>query len=183
VIASAEITAFNCSDGVAIPGALPVRPEELTLSGTPLDKAKVTRVIKGTGRHFKAGQYMDTQDVAGQLRAWHGFAQDMRGFLDETLPKADELHEFEVALTGFLNSCDEKYGGVVVPLSGSARGMAPVAGYFINRAADADAHARMMAVFRDVFRAQIEIVLDDATALLETIAADHAGANEMRAAG
>jgi len=183
VIASAEVTAFNCSDGVAIPGGLPVRPEDLALPGAQLDKAKVTRAIKGAGRHFDAGQYMKTQDVAGQLRAWHEFAQEMRAFMDETLPTADELHEFEVALTGFLNRCDEKYGGVVVPLSGSARGMPPVAGYYINRAADAEAHGRMMGVFRDVFRAQIENVLGDATTLLETIAADHADATEMRAAG
>ena len=174
VIASAEVTAFNCSDGVAIPGALPVPPEELALPGAPLDKSRVKRAIKGAGRHFEAGAYMDTQDAAGRLQAWHEFAGEMRGFMDETLPSADELSAFEVALTGFLNSCDEKYGGVVVPLSGSARGMAPVAGYFINRAADPQAHARMMAVFRDVFRAQIELVLEDATALLESIASDHA---------
>ncbi|MBT4907270.1 MAG: DUF115 domain-containing protein [Rhodospirillaceae bacterium] len=187
VIAGAEITAFNCSDGVAIPGALPVRPEDLALPGAPLDKAKVTRAIKGAGRHFEAGRYMETQDVAGQLRSWLAFAQEMRVFMDEVLPTADELHEFEVALTRFLNRCDEEYGGVVVPISGSARGMPPIAGYFINRAADADAHARMMGVFRDVFRTQIENLLGDATGLMESIAADHAreGADtsEMRAAG
>jgi hypothetical protein len=65
--------------------------------------------------------------------------------------------------------------------------MPPIAGYFINRAADADAHARMMGVFRDVFRTQIENLLGDATGLMESIAADHAreGADtsEMRAAG
>ena len=80
---------------------------------------------------------------------------------------------------------------MVVPLSGSARRMPAVAGYYLNRAADPDAQARMMHVFRDVFRAQIEHILDDATVLLESIAADvshedagaPAGANELRAAG
>ena len=187
VIAGAEVTAFNCSDGVAITGALPVRPEDLALPGARLDKAKVKRVIKGAGRHFDAGQYMDTQDVAGHLQSWHGFAREMRAFMDETLPTADDLDAFEVALTRFLDRCDGEYGGVVVPISGSARGMSPIAGYFINRAADAEAHARMMGVFRDVFRTQIEGVLGDATALMESIAADHAredaDTNEMRAAG
>jgi len=107
----------------------------------------------------------------------------MRAFLDDVLPAAEHLHDFEAALTEFLNRCDEEYGGVVVPLSGSARGMPPVAGYYINRAADADAHARMMGIFRDVFRTHIENILDDATGLLERIAADHTGANELRAAG
>ena len=187
VIASAEITAFNCSDGVAIPGTLPVRPEELALPGAPLDKAKVVRAIKGASRHFNARAYMDTQNIAGQLRNWHAFAREMRAFMDETLPTADALHEFEVVLTRFLNRCDAQYGGVVVPVSGSARGMPPVAGYYINRAADQTAHARLMGVFRDVFRTQIENILDDAAGLMEAIAADHAtkdlDANERRAAG
>lgn len=183
VIAGAEVTAFNCSDGVAIPGALPVRPEDLAIPGAGLDKAKVVRAIKGAGRHFDAGCYMDTQDAEGQLRVWHEFAREMRAFMDDVLPSAKQLHDFEAALTEFLNRCDEEYGGVVVPLSGSARGMPPVAGYYINRAADAHAHAQMMGIFRDVFRTQIENILDDATGLLEGIAADHAGANELRAAG
>jgi len=183
VIASAEVTAFNCSDGVAIPGALPVRPEELEITGAALDKARIVRAIKGTSRHYDAGAYLDTQDVAGNLRTWHEFAGEVRDFMDKALPEADELYEFEVALTQFMNRCDEKYGGVVVPLSGSARGMPPVAGYYVNRAADADAQAQMMSIFRDVFRAQIENILDDATGLLEGIAAERAGAGELRAAG
>ena len=187
VIASAQITAFNCSDGVAIPGALPVRPEELALPGAQLDKTKVVRAIKGAARHFDAGHYMDTQDVAGQLQAWRAFAVEMRAFLDETLTTAEHLHEFESALALFLARSDEKYGGVVVPLSGSARSMPPIAGYFINRAPDPDAYARMMGVFRNVFRAQIEHILDDATGLMESIATDHshdpAALNERRATG
>jgi hypothetical protein len=187
VIAGAQITAFNCSDGVAIPGAVPVRPEELALPGAQLDKAKVVRAIKGTARHFDAGHYMETQDVAGQLQAWRAFAAEMRAFLDETLTTAEHLHEFEAALALFLARSDEKYGGVVVPLSGSARSMPPIAGYFINRAPDPDANARMMGVFRNVFRAQIEHILDDATELIESIATDHsndpAALNERRAAG
>lgn len=183
VISSAEVMAFNCSDGVAIPGALPVHPEDLKVPGGKLDKAKVVQAIKRSGRHFNAGRYMDTQDAEGQLRVWHKFAQEMRAFMDDVLPAAAQLHDFEVALTQFLTRCDEEYGGVVVPLSGSARGMPPVAGYYINRAADADAHARMMGIFRDVFRTQIENILVDATGLLEGIAAEHAGAGELRAAG
>lgn len=183
VISGAEVTAFNCSDGIAIAGALPVRPEALEIPGAALDKARVVRAIKGTSRQYDRGVYMETQDVAGRLRDWHAFAQEMRDFMDEALSASDELHEFEVALTRFITRCDAQYGGVVVPVSGSARGMAPIAGYFVNRAPDADARARMMDIFRANFRTQIEHILDDATALLEGIAKDHNGVTEMRVAG
>ncbi len=183
VIARAEVTAVNCSDGVAIPGAAPVRPEELTMSGASLDKERVVRAIKGASRHYTAGDYMASQDVGGQLQLWHAFAAEMRAFMDETLPAADTLDAFEAELTRFVTRCDEQYGGVTVPVSGSARGMAPVAGYFVNRAPDAEMHERMMEIFRDGFRAHIEAILDDATVLFEDIAATHGGANQMRATG
>ena len=54
-----------------------------------------------------------------------------------------------------------------VPVSGSARSMVPVAGYFVNRAGDGATAERLMAAFREVYREQVERVLDEGGALLD----------------
>jgi hypothetical protein len=44
--------------------------------------------------------------------------------------------------------------------------MVPVAGYYLNRAEDDEAQARLMDVFRTTYRAQVERILDDGSALM-----------------
>ena len=46
MIANAGIDAVNCSDGVAIAGAQPVKPDDLTFTGSALDKALVRERVK-----------------------------------------------------------------------------------------------------------------------------------------
>lgn len=181
VISAAEVNAFNCSDGVAIAGASPLRPEELSIADTPLDKAAVLEALKGASDHFAPGTYMDTQDAAGAFETWQAFAAEMRDFVDRVLPAEDTLEGFEEKLVPFLEGCDQRYGGVVVPVRGSASSMVPVAGFYLNRAPDADTHAQMMDIFRSVYRERMEHMLEDATRLLGSIAANHAGMAEIKA--
>lgn len=183
IISAAEVATFNCSDGIAIEGALPVRPEDLSIPRDKLDKADVLDAIKGASDHFEPGAYLDTQDVAGAFEAWQAFAGEVRQFLDTVLNTEDQLLRFEEKLATFLEGCDRQYGGVVVPLRGSAQSMVPVAGYYLNRAPDRETQARMMDIFREVFRERIEFILDDATDVLGTIVTNHAGVTELKAAG
>jgi hypothetical protein len=183
LITQAEIKAFNCSDGIAIAGATPLRPKNLTVSGQKIDKARLLETFKGHCLYQAPGTYFDSQDVDGVLADWHGFRCDVLAFLDDTLAGVRDLEALDDALTGFIDICDQTYGGVVVPLRGSMLSMLPVAGYFVKRAPDDDIRARLMNVFRDVYRTQVVRMLDDATAMLEAIAADHGAPVELEATG
>lgn len=183
MIANAGIDAVNCSDGVAIAGARPLQPELLEMSGRALDKANVVARIKSRTRHFAPGTYLAEQDVAGAVEHVHAFAGEVRAFLDGQLPHLGDLAEFEAALVQFLEKSDAAYGGAVVPLRGSMRAMVPVAGYFLNRAGDDEMRTRLMTVFRDCFRAQVERMLDDQAGMFDAIAAEHVPHTAMRAAG
>ena len=44
--------------------------------------------------------------------------------------------------------------------------MVPVAGYYMNRAVDAADEARLMDVFRTVYRAEIDRILDGGSAVM-----------------
>jgi hypothetical protein len=47
--------------------------------------------------------------------------------------------------------------------------MVPVAAYYVNRAADAADRARAMEIFRTTYRAEIERILTDGTALMTNL--------------
>ncbi len=176
------IEAVNCSDGIAISGARPVRSADLEIGGT-LNKAGVLGRIKAMTRHFPRGTYLDPENVDAAVAHWNGFAHDTREFLADLETKTNDLVSFEAELVGFIEASDAKYGGAVVPLRGSMHSMVPVAGFFLNRARD-DAHrARMMSVFRGIFREQVERMLADGTGMFNAIAAQHGAGPELRAAG
>ncbi|MCZ6453863.1 MAG: hypothetical protein O6909_06435, partial [Alphaproteobacteria bacterium] len=63
-------------------------------------------------------------------------------------------------------SAAEKYGGVTIVVGGSARSMVPVAAYYLNRAVDAAACARLFEIFRTIFRDEIERILDDGSSMM-----------------
>lgn len=183
MIAQAGITAVNCSDGVAIDGAAPVRPGDLSMARNPLNKQKVLSALKSACVHQEPGSYLVNQDVPDVLARWHSCAADVRQFLGEELSQATDLHALEEALARFVETRDRQYGGVLVPLEGSMRAMVPVAGYFLNRVADAQDRTRLLETFKDVFREQVERMLTDCSAMLDGIDAAHGMARELQAAG
>lgn len=169
VIAAAGLTVRNCSDGVMIAGAEPLAPSELVLDNAPLDKAGVAGTVKEASVHYPAGAFLFDQDVPAVTRNWHSFAADLRAHLDAKLEQSDSVQRFDRHLRDFLASAAQKYGGVSVMVSGSARSMAPVASYYLNRAADDAARARMTEVFCATFRAEIERILVDGTELISNL--------------
>ncbi|NKB48058.1 MAG: DUF115 domain-containing protein [Alphaproteobacteria bacterium] len=166
VIAAAGLTVRNCSDGVMIGGAQPLPPDDLVLTNAPLDKTAIAEAVKTSSVHFTPGAYLIDQDVAAVTNNWNAFAGELRAQLDTSLDTADDIHRFDQQLRGFLDGAATKFGGVTIMVAGSARSMAPVAGYYLNRAPDAAAQASLMDVFRATYRAEIERILDDGTALM-----------------
>jgi hypothetical protein len=166
VIAAAGLTVHNCSDGVMIDGATPLPPNDLTLANAPLDKNAVAETVKTSSAHFTPGAYLIDQDVPGVINNWHEFAAAFRAHLETNLDNAENINQFDQRLRDFLDHAAEKFGGVTIVPGGSARSMVPVAGYYLNRAEDDEAQARLMDVFRTTYRAQIERILDDGSALM-----------------
>ncbi len=181
VIAAAGLTVRNCSDGVMIAGAQPLPPGELTLTNQPLDKTAVVETIKTGSAHYTPGAFLIDQDVPAVINNWHGFAAALRGHLDENLESAGDIHQFGSRLRNFLDAAAEKYGGVAIMAGGSARSMVPVAAYYLNRAPDAAAHARLMEIFRTTFRAEIERILIDGSQVMANL--DASPASLLRQAG
>lgn len=181
VIAAAGLTVRNCSDGVMIAGAQPVPPGELTLTNQPLDKTAVVETVKTGSAHYTPGAFLIDQDVPTVINNWHGFAAALRGHLDENLESAGDIHQFGSRLRNFLDAAAEKYGGVAIMAGGSARSMVPVAAYYLNRAPDAAAHARLMEIFRTTFRAEIERILIDGSQVMANL--DASPASLLRQAG
>lgn len=161
VIAATGMTVRNCSDGAMIAGAQPLPPEELTLTNDPLDKTAVVETVKTSSVHYTPGAFLIDQDVPAVTNSWYEFSAALRGHLDENLEAADDIHQFNRRLRNFLDSAAAKYGGVTILVGGSVRSMVPVAAYFLNRATDAKAQARLMEIFRTTFRAEIERILAD----------------------
>lgn len=182
MIVNAGIAAFNCSDGVAIAGATPLRPDALTMPGLPINKTKVLLGLKSACTHQPAGSYLVDQDVSGTVARWHDCAHDVRDFL-AAMNEDETLDAFEERLVRFVERCDVVHNGTLSPICGSMRSMVPVAGYFLNRAADNDARAALVSVFRDVYRAEVDRMLDDCSEMLNAIDASHGGMPELQAAG
>ncbi len=183
MISQAGITAFNCSDGVAIAGATPVRPDDLTMPRRLLDKTKVLRALKGTCIHQEPGTYLAAQNVPGMVAHWHACARDVREFLDEILPQADSLDAFETALGRFVKKSERTHEGAMTPIQGSMLSMIPVAGYFLNRAPNPQSRMQIFGVFQEVFRDQVERMLADCSNMLDGIAAGKSDSNRLQATG
>jgi hypothetical protein len=181
VIAAAGLTVRNCSDGVMIAGAQPLPPGALALTNQPLDKTAVVEAVKTGSVHYTPGAYLIDQDVPAVSNNWHEFAAALRGHLDENLQAAGDIHQFDLRLRNFLGTAAGKYGGVTVMASGSARSMVSVAGYYLNRAPDAAAQARLMEIFRTAFRAEIERILADGSDVMAKL--DTAPASLRQQAG
>jgi len=169
VIAAAGLTVRNCSDGVMIAGAQPLPPGDLALTNAPLDKTAVVETVKTGSAHYTPGAFLIDQDVPAITNSWHEFAAALRANLDENLEAADDIHQFNRRLRNFLDAAAAKYGGVTTLVGGSARSMVPVAAYFLNRAADAAAYARLMEIFRITFRAEIERILADGAGVMANL--------------
>lgn len=182
MIANAELTAFNCSDGVAIAGANPLRPDDLVMPGRPINKTRILLNLKAACAHQPAGAYLAERDVSGIVARWHAGAADVREFLDENLTCAG-IDDFEDRLVRFIDQSEAQHDGVLAPILGSMRSMVPVAGYFLNRAPDPETKARFMTTFRLVYREQVERLLVDCSAMLDAINAAHGANSELRAAG
>lgn len=182
MISQAGIAAVNCSDGVAIEGAMPVQPDALDMPRKPLNKAKVLSALKKACVYQAPNSYLAAQNIPDVLARWHSCAADVRQFLDEELSTATNLHDLEEALARFVETRDLTYDGVLVPIEGSMRAMVPVAGYFLNRAADPQSRAQLLNVFRDVFRDQVERMLADCTTMLDGVAVSHSERTEFRVA-
>lgn len=183
VISQAEISAINCSDGVAIEGAAPVRPHELEMPRLPLNKMKVLRALKAACAYQAPGSYLSKQNLPGVMARWHAGAEAVRKFLDEKVPAATSLEDLEAALMRFVEANDFAHDGILVPIQGSMQAMVPVAGYYINRAPDAQSRSQYLDLFRDVFREQVERMLVDCTAMLNEIDVAHRTSTELQAAG
>lgn len=183
MISQAGITAVNCSDGVAIAGAAPVRPHALEMPRNPLNKMKVLRALKAACLHQAPGSYLPAQNLPGVMARWRACAAEVQKFLEETLPEATSLEAFEDALARFVAARDVKHDGVLVPIQGSMQAMVPVAGYFINRAPDLERRSEYLDAFKEVFREQVERMLDDCTAMLDQIDTTHGVPTELQAAG
>lgn len=169
VIAAAGLTVHNCSDGALISGARPLPADDLRLPNEALNKTAVIETVKTASAHFTPGAYLLDQDVPSIISNWHEFAAALRAHLDTTLDNANDIYKFDRQLREFFDTAAAKYGGVTVMVAGSARSMAPVAGYFINRAADDTMRARQMEIFRATYRSEIERILDDGTALMTAL--------------
>jgi hypothetical protein len=166
VIAAADLTVRNCSDGVMIAGAQPLPPSDLLLTNLPLDKTAVVETVKTGSAHYTPGAYLIDQDVPAVINHWHGFAAALRSHLGTHLESADDIHQFSQRLREFFDGAAGKYGGVTIMVAGSARSMVPVAAYYLNRTADAADRARLMEVFRTTYRAEIERILSDGTTMM-----------------
>lgn len=182
MIANANMTAFNCSDGVAISGAEPLRPDDLVMPGHPINKTRVLLSLKSSCAHQPSASYLAERDVSGIVARWHACAADVRDFLQDSQACAS-LDDFEDSLVRFIAQCEARHDGALAPILGSMRSMVPVAGYFLNRAPDTESASRFMSVFRDVYCEQVEYMLTDCSAMLDAIDAAHGAALELQAAG
>ena len=169
VIAAAGLTVHNCSDGVMIAGAQPLPPSDLVLANPPFDKITVAETVKTGSAHFTPGAYLIDQDTHAVANNWRAFAGALREHLDTHLQEAVDVYRFDLQLRNFLDSAADKYGGATTMVGGSARSMVPVAGYYMSRAADTADEARLMDIFRSVYRAEIERILDDGTAVMANL--------------
>jgi len=182
MISQAEISAVNCSDGVAIQGATPIRPADLEMPRNVLNKEKVLSALKKSCLYQAPGSYLQGQNLPDVLDRWNRFAADLRQFCAEVLPQAKSLHDLDGALARFVETRDLTYDGILVPIEGSMRAMVPVGGYFLNRVAEPQDRARLLDVFRDVFDEEVERMLADCTAMLAGIAAGHGDSREIQVA-
>jgi len=183
MISQAEIRAFNCSDGVAIAGAEPVRPGSIEMPRQRLDKPKILRILKEACSYQAPGSYLDAGTLADVVARWQDCVRDVETFLETELPRANGLDELEEALARFVEACEFRHDGVLTPVQGSMRSMVPIAGYFLNRASDSQSRAELFEVFRTMFCDQVNRMLADCTAMLNELVASPRGATQLQAAG
>ena len=183
MISQVGITAVNCSDGVAITGADPVRPETLKMTTPPLDKQKILNGLKNACAYQAPGTYLAPAKVSDVIARWHACARDVEAFLDDVVPQVESLDALDEALSRFVEACEFRHDGVLTPIQGSMRSMVPIAGYFLNRAPDPQSRAELLAGFRRVFRDQVVRMLADCTDLMDGLAPARAHANKQQVAG
>lgn len=183
MISQVGIRAVNCSDGVAIAGAEPVRPEALTLPTPPLDKQKILNGLKNACAYQAPDTYLAPSRLSDVIARWHACARDVEAFLDDVVAQAESLDALEDALSRFVEACEFRHDGVLTPIQGSMRSMVPIAGYFLNRAPDPERRTQLLDGFRRVFRDQVLRMLADCTDLMDGLAPAQGSATKRQAAG
>lgn len=171
VIAALGLRVRNCSDGIAIAGAEPVRPEALDLAGTDIDRDRVAAHLLARSTWYPAGHYLDRQDVAGVVAQWHGFAAALRARLDALDREAGDVHAYHRAVAQFVDGAQRRFGGAAVLAGGTVRAQAALASWWLNRAPDAAAEAALYGRFCAACRELVEDMLARGDALMAAVAA------------
>jgi len=165
-----SLRVFNCSDGARIQGAEPLRPESLSLSDPPLDRAAFNREIR------LAWPVRDPTSLVGN------------GQLREALSdSAVVFHNFENALSRLGTDCtslvtiwqaiapflDERraLGPAAAMIFGTATTLLTLGSWYIHRMPDEDRRQALLQRFLAEYRRVFATLGPEALALLTRCAA------------
>jgi hypothetical protein len=171
VIEALGLTAYNCSDGIAIADAAALKPDDLSPDDGPsLDRAALREYLDAQTTWYPAGGYLDGQDVSGAVDAWRAFSTGFRAELDRIERDAADIHAFQRDIAAFLDAAAARWGGPVVLAGGTLRAQPALAGWWLNRTPDEAAGEYLFETFRRAYRAIAEQVLADGDTLMGKVA-------------
>ncbi|MGE5545704.1 MAG: 6-hydroxymethylpterin diphosphokinase MptE-like protein [Solirubrobacterales bacterium] len=169
-------TAFNCSDGALINGAVPKVGESIDLSARPIDRAAVLKRIHDDNRFFRAGEYLADIDMAPLRSEFDRFQERIFAVIDEAKAGGWEFAQFADGMWSALRAIElGKDFSVVGLIHYATLGFLKQACVFLNRIPDEAKRQAVTMDFYDAFRDLHAVMLDEGRQLIDEIAGMVAG--------
>lgn len=166
VIAKWGITAFNCSDGALIEGAVAKVPEAVMLSNPPLDRQAFLAGLVSDLRKFEAGTFFAEMDFTPFHEDLDTYGQNILATFDRILDEGMAYHPAHDLIRKTIAEHEPKKL-ISAMVSFSTRAELKLAAILTNRIADPDRRSKVTADFFRDFRAIHEEMLAEAHTILD----------------
>lgn len=166
LIEAARVTAFNCSDGAEIKGAIPKRARSLRLAPLPGGSAPVRQAILDALPAWEQQGFSDRIDLPSLRAAHQAYFADLAAVFARARRERPEVAEFWEWLQPL--SDDTAYRSLAMLYAPPIKSAVRFLSFFLHRLPDPDVRHRLFAAVLDELEAIGDFMRTDSLALFET---------------
>ncbi len=168
---SPQARVVNCSDGAAIPGAMPRRSAEVVLAEPATAKAAALAEMEAKMRFFEAGGFLDGIDGLGdEAKACAGFMEGFSNLIETA--KIEDMGFWQVnqRIRAFSGSNKDRYRGPLAIIGTTITNMIRLGAFFGTRIANDDARLEFLRFFLEQYLPACREMAEEAKILLDEMA-------------
>ncbi len=167
-----NVTAFNCSDGARIDGAVPKVPAAVTLSSPVIDRAAVKAAIRSLCRSYEPGEFLGDRSIDPWREEARRFFDDAFAMIDRAKAEDRDFIAFWSRISAFFKGIGNDYSGVHHIVRGSALSIPKIGMFFGHRIRDEALRHAMFLSFIDKYRETFEFMRDETLKLFDAVERD-----------